>query len=33
MNILIDKLPTSFNVEGIEYEFNYDFRTSILFAY
>ena len=32
MNILIDYLPTSFNVEGIEYEFNYDFRTSILFC-
>ena len=32
MNILIDKLPTSFNVEGIEYEFNSDFRTSILFC-
>ena len=32
MNILIDYLPTSFFIDGKKYEFNYDFRTSILFC-
>ena len=32
MNILLDYLPTSFVIEGEKYEFNYDFRTSILFC-
>lgn len=31
MNLLIDLLPTTVNIEGIEYEINSDFRTSILF--
>jgi hypothetical protein len=31
MNILIDLLPTSVEVNGIEYEINSDFRTSMLF--
>jgi hypothetical protein len=31
MNILIDLLPTSVLVEGIEYRINSDFRTSMLF--
>ncbi|MBU3107138.1 bacteriophage Gp15 family protein [Clostridium gasigenes] len=31
MNILIDLLPTSFEIDGVEYEINSDFRTSILF--
>lgn len=32
MNILLDYLPTSFSIDGKKYEFNYDFRTSILFC-
>ena len=32
MNILIDYLPTKFEIDGKEYEINYDFRTSILFC-
>lgn len=32
MNILIDLLPTTVDIEGIEYEINSDFRTSILFS-
>ena len=32
MNILLDYLPTFFLIEGEKYEFNYDFRTSILFC-
>lgn len=32
MNILIDKLPTTVDIDGIEYEINSDFRTSILFS-
>ena len=31
MNLLIDLLPTTVDIEGIEYEINSDFRTSILF--
>lgn len=31
MNILIDILPTTVNIEGIEYAINSDFRNSILF--
>lgn len=31
MNILIDELPNTVKIEGIEYEINSDFRTSILF--
>ncbi|CAM2828234.1 bacteriophage Gp15 family protein [Hathewaya histolytica] len=31
MNILIDILPTTVNIEGVEYAINSDFRTSILF--
>ena len=31
MNLLIDLLPTTVNIEGIEYKINSDFRTSILF--
>ncbi|CAM3017706.1 bacteriophage Gp15 family protein [Hathewaya histolytica] len=31
MNILIDILPTTVNIEGEDYEINSDFRTSILF--
>lgn len=31
MNILIDLLPTKVEIEGIEYEINSDFRTSMLF--
>lgn len=31
MNILIDLLPKSLEINGIEYEINFDFRTSILF--
>lgn len=31
MNILIDLLPTRVEIEGIEYEINSDFRTSMLF--
>lgn len=31
MNILIDLLPKSVEIGGIEYEINFDFRTSILF--
>lgn len=31
MNILIDILPTSIEIEGEDYEINSDFRTSILF--
>ena len=32
MNILIDILPTSVDIKGIEYEINSNFRTSILFS-
>lgn len=32
MNILIDKLPTSVVIDGVEYKINSDFRTSILFS-
>lgn len=32
MNILLDYLPTSFSIDNKKYEFNYDFRTSILFC-
>ena len=32
MNILLDDLPTSFKIKGKRYDFNYDFRTSILFC-
>lgn len=32
MNILIDILPTSVDINGIEYEINSNFRTSILFS-
>ena len=32
MNILIDYLPTKFEIDRKEYEINYDFRTSILFC-
>ena len=31
MNILIDELPESVEIEGVEYEINTDFRISILF--
>ena len=31
MNLLVDLLPTTVDIEGIEYEINSDFRTSILF--
>ena len=31
MNILIDVLPTSVEINYMEYEINSDFRTSILF--
>ena len=31
MNLLIDLLPNSVDVNGVEYEINSDFRTSILF--
>lgn len=31
MNILIDILPTTVNIDGEDYEINSDFRTSILF--
>lgn len=31
MNILIDLLPTTVNIEGEDYKINSDFRTSILF--
>lgn len=31
MNLLLDLLPTTVDIEGIEYEINSDFRTSILF--
>ena len=31
MNLLIDLLPTTVDIEGIEYEINSDFRASILF--
>ena len=31
MNLLIDLLPSSVDVNGVEYEINSDFRTSILF--
>lgn len=31
MNILIDIVPTTVCIDGIEYEINSDFRTSILF--
>lgn len=31
MNMLIDILPTSVEIEGVEYEINTDFRTSMLF--
>ncbi|MEG1256607.1 bacteriophage Gp15 family protein [Clostridium sp.] len=31
MNILIDLMPTTVNIEGEDYEINSDFRTSILF--
>lgn len=31
MNLLIDVVPTSVNIEGEDYEINSDFRTSILF--
>jgi len=31
MNLLIDLVPTSVEIEGIEYEINSNFRTSILF--
>lgn len=31
MNILIDLLPTTINIEGEDYSINSDFRTSILF--
>lgn len=31
MNLLIDLLPTTVDIEGIEYEINSDFRTSLLF--
>ena len=31
MNILIDVLPTSVEINDMEYELNSDFRTSILF--
>ena len=32
MNILLDYLPTSFVIDNKKYDFNYDFRTSILFC-
>ena len=32
MNILLDYLPTSFVIDNRKYEFNSDFRTSILFC-
>ena len=31
MNLLLDLLPTTVDIEGIEYEINSDFRASILF--
>ncbi|WP_270670501.1 Gp15 family bacteriophage protein, partial [Paraclostridium bifermentans] len=31
MNILVDLLPTSVNIDAKRYEINSDFRTSILF--
>lgn len=31
MNLLIDLVPTTVEIEGVEYEINSDFRTSILF--
>ena len=31
MNILIDLLPKKGEIDGIEYDINYDFRTSVLF--
>lgn len=31
MNILIDLLPTKIKIEGVEYDINSDFRTSMLF--
>lgn len=31
MNILIDLLPTKIEIDNIEYDINFDFRTSILF--
>lgn len=31
MNLLIDLIPTTVEIEGVEYEINSDFRTSILF--
>lgn len=31
MNILIDLVPTTVEIDGVEYEINSDFRTSILF--
>ena len=31
MNILIDLLPKKVEIDGIEYDINYDFRTSVLF--
>lgn len=31
MNILIDLVPTTVNIDNVEYEINSDFRTSILF--
>lgn len=31
MNLLIDLLPTTININGREYEINSDFRTSVLF--
>lgn len=31
MNILVDKLPQSVEIGGVEYQINTGFRTSILF--
>ena len=31
MNLLIDVIPTTVNIDGVDYEINSDFRTSILF--